>query len=167
MGLLVTCCGPPTLIDVDGRRIEHPVLIAAVDGGWLAVDSSRTGIRALLQVQLETPHHQVHRPDLRMTRVTLRLGTGRAFRPDRIRWEGATCWLGIPERIECQGIYGRGEPCKRRVSPREDLCVQVLRAEFVLRQLPKPADSAALTIGESITPLRWRQQEVVRCSEER
>ena len=155
VGLYLAGCGPPILVDVDGRPIKHPALIASADGGWIAVDTSCARIRAVLELRIETPDRHLRPSDLGF--LTLRFGADRPLWPARFQREAPTCSPAGREWLECLRIYDDTRECKRRGLPREEVCLHLVRAEFVLHRLPSPSDSAVLRIGESTARLRWRR----------
>ena len=44
--LSILACGPPVLYDTDLEPVRNPLIVASVENGWMAVDSSEAGVRA-------------------------------------------------------------------------------------------------------------------------
>lgn len=151
----VAGCGSPALIDVDGRPIRRPLLIARLADGWVAVDSSAAGARAVLELRAETPRDDV--PPWQVGGLHLQFSSGEPLKPARMRCDAPKCCPPRPQSAE--------PPTEREVpeveEPAEEVaegaCLHVMRAEFRLPRVPTPADSVALKVGESVTLLAWQR----------
>lgn len=136
-------CGSAALVDVDGRPITQPLLIA------------RLGARAVLELRAETPLDDV--PPWQVGGLHLQFGSGEPLKPVRVRCDAPKCCPPRPQSAE--------PPTEREVpeveEPAEEVaegtCLHVMRAEFHLPRVPTPADSVALKVGESVTLLTWRR----------
>ena len=148
-------CGKPTLVDVDGRAIRRPLLIARVADGWVAVDSSGGAARAVLELRAETPRDDV--PPWQVGGLHLQFGSGEPLKPARVRCDAPRCCPPRPQSAETpteREIPQVEEPAEEVA---EGTCLHVMRAEFRLPRVPTPADSVALKVGESVTLLAWRR----------
>lgn len=153
MLVLASACGPPVVHDTAGRPVTDPALLAAVgEDGWLAIDSTEGGIRAVLELRLETMRPParplaLHTPKLHCT------AEGTHF-PVRIRREPPVCWTPPPGAGTCRTGADGAAVCR---SGDEDarVCLHVIRAEFHFRHLPALDDRVYFTLGRESTPARW------------
>ncbi len=155
MLLLAAGCGSPALIDIDGRPLETPLMVAPIESGWVAVDSSTdAGARAVLELKAEAEDPDI--PPWDLSTLELRFAGDSALAPTRLRCEDPRCCPVLGESVRCP--KKRSQPAvPNQVEPLEEArCIHVVRAEFLLPRLPTARDSVTLRIGESSTLLRWR-----------
>ncbi|UCC71897.1 MAG: hypothetical protein JSV86_16225 [Gemmatimonadota bacterium] len=138
-------CGPPVLYDTAGRPVKDPMLMAQVDGLWLAVDSSAAGVRAVLEVQVVAPGGQLKSWD----RTDLELWTGAAvpLSPARLREGNVRCWPTSPWGARCRTNTVDESACAPQMQPREAECYYILCAEFALERVPSPGESIVVNLG--------------------
>lgn len=153
--LLTAGCGAPALIDVDGQPLERPLMVAPIESGWVAVDSTtEAGARAVLELKAEAEDPDI--PPWDLSTLELRLAGDSALSPHRLRCEDPRCCPVLGASVECPkkrslpAVPDQAEPLE------ETRCIHVVRAEFLLPHLPAARDSVTLKIGDSLTLLRWR-----------
>jgi hypothetical protein len=150
--LLAAACGPPVIYDTDGRPVAEPAFMASVDGGWLAVDSSDGGVRAILEVRVPVPEGDV--VGLDQTDLHLWTGSGYPVSPVRLNQGSLQCRPSVLDRVECQGKYGDPQACPREGQADAQECYYLLCAEFSLLKLPSVYDPVVLSLGGSLTILQ-------------
>ncbi len=125
--------------------------MAPVDGGWLAVDSSAAGIRAVLELKVAAPEGRV----LAWEPAGLQLWTGKSYPvlPSRLKQGALRCRL-TTGRAPCGGNAGDLDGCPVEVRRQQQDCYYILCAEFPLAELPTPADPVVLNVGGSLTILQ-------------
>lgn len=141
------------LRDINGRPIEQPAMVAELDYGWLAVDTSGPKISAVLQLEIETPYQELRASDL--TALGIRFGSSRPLESALVRLDEPRCSPRLSPRLACRGIDDKRR-CEAMNAP-EALCRYVLRAQFFLENLPDRSDSVALIIGNSTQRMVWRR----------
>jgi len=151
----VAGCGSPALVDVDGRPLRRPLLIARLADGWVAVDSSAAGARAVLELRAETPRDDV--PPWQVGGLHLQFSSGQPLKPARVRCDAPKCSPPRPQSAEPPTEREVPEVEETAETVAEETCLHVVRAEFRLPQVPTPADSLTLKIGESVTLLAWQR----------
>ncbi len=52
--ILLASCGPVIVYDTRLQPVRDPVLLASVENGWLAIDSTASGVRGVLELWIET-----------------------------------------------------------------------------------------------------------------
>jgi hypothetical protein len=154
--ILLASCGPVIIYDTRLQPVVDPVRVASVENGRLAIDSTPAGIRGVLELWIETDartldHDAVDVPTLRCEAEGLHL-------PIRIRREEAVCSPVPPSMQDCQRVGGDGEPCDAYFVAGADRCVQMLRAEFQFRHVPKLDGRLTLAFGQRATPVQWARR---------
>lgn len=151
--LLLSACGPPVVRDTSLRPVTDPALLAAVgEHGWLAIDSTEHGARAVLELRLETSGTAT--PPLALHTPKLHCATEGTHFPVVVRREPPVCWTPPPEAGACRMGAEAAGVC-RGVADGGRRCLQVIRAEFHFRHLPALDDRVYFTIGQQSTPTRW------------
>ena len=149
-------CGTPTLIDLDGRPLKEPELLACVQGGWLAVDSSDSGIRAVLKMRGESD--AVDRTPWDLSTLELRVGAEDPVAPSRLSNEDPRCSAAKPRSAE-PAREAQAEAADRPPAETGLRCLHVVRVEFILPRLPTADDSVTLKVGDKTSPVRWRLED--------
>jgi hypothetical protein len=155
MLLLFLGCVSPALIDIDGQPLERPLMVAPIESGWVAVDSSTEGgTRAVLELKAEAEDSDI--PPWDLSTLELHLAGDSVLAPTRLRCEDPKCCPVLGAGVKCP--KKRSQPAvPNQPEPLEEArCVHVVRAEFMLPRLPTARDSVTLRIGDSLTLLRWR-----------
>lgn len=153
--LLAVGCGSPALIDIDGQPLERPVMVAPIESGWVAVDSTaEVGARAVLELKAEAEDPDI--PPWDLSTLELRVAGDSAISPHRLRCEDPRCCPVLGASVECPKKRSRPAVPDQAEPLEEGRCIHVVRAEFLLPHLPTARDSVTLRIGDSVTLLRWR-----------
>jgi hypothetical protein len=149
-------CGKPALYDCAGKLITYPAMMAPVEGGWVAVDTSGYQIRAVVEIQVPSTD-----PDVGPTTaplLQLRVGDGVPLEPGRMRLGNLSCHYMVPERAECRELQDDPKHCVYGAP--EERCYYPVRAEFPLEEIPLFEELVVLRVGEATTyVLAWRQDE--------
>ncbi len=147
--LLLSACGAPTVYDVDLEPVRDPALVAELEGGRLAVDTTAGDPRAILELYVEAGARERGPPTL--PAPWLRCAREGAHPPMRVRWG---------ERI-CSGAAGRASECRvrsedpSRCRAHAPTCYYVLRAEYRFDHVPDPGESITLGLGPGAPAVRW------------
>lgn len=152
LALIVAGCGPPTVYDVAGRPVKEPAYLADVRGGWIAIDSTDDGIRAVLEWQLPIADNPALPGEL--ATPVLQLESGRVLWPYRFRWDPPQCWPVNPTRRRCEQARGDEKYCAWTIQPSGAECFSVLRAEFALGDWPQASDMVLAGISDSLAVTR-------------
>jgi hypothetical protein len=142
-------CGPK-FEDVHGSGLDA-VMSASIENGWVAVDSTDEGVRAVLQLEAEAARGTL---PWDLAEMALLFGND-TIPPTRMRCEESAVCRRVTRPVE--------SPNEREVTEIADrdevvvVCDHVVRAEFILPALPTPADSVVLRLGETTIPLHWRE----------
>jgi len=149
-------CGPPVIYDTHGRAVSEPEYMAAVDGGWLAVDSSAAGIRAVLELKVAAPEGRA----VTWEPAGLQLWTGKSYPvlPTRLKQGALRCWP-TTGRAPCRGNAAELDGCPVDVRREQQDCYYTLCAEFPLAELPTPTDPVVLNVGGSLTILHLAEMK--------
>ena len=150
-GLLSLTCRPPTLIDPLGRPVPRPMLVAAVENGRIAIDSSDHGVRAVVELTRMLPN-PTYQGDASVPR--LRCSGGKSpLAPVRMQSEPVRC--REPATGPDCARPGQSSSCPYRNVRFEQPCSQVLHLEYRLDAVPSVGDSLALQLGDRISRSRW------------
>lgn len=158
LALACASCGAPVIYDTDLRPVRDARIVAALDQGWLAVDSTEAGARAVLELHIEAPaavsqYVQLHVPSLRCSSSGTHL-------PARIRRELPVCPAPSVGRAACDPDDRRAGRCGTRVDgAAEAVCLHVVRAEFFFPRMPHlDEESHYFTFGQRADPIRWTRR---------
>lgn len=155
VGVSAAGCGPPVIFDTDLRPVRNPVIMASVGSGWLAVDSTEAGVRAVLEVQLEGPTAAADYVTLHVPRLHCRL-SGEHY-PARVRNSEPRCPAPGPPPSAC--IEGSSpEACRSSEEVVQQTCLYTVRAEFLFERIPHLDESHFLTFGQSDVPVVWAKR---------
>lgn len=151
--LQMAACGPPTIYDAAFEPVREPLLIADLGDGWLAMDSTDAGLRAVLQVEVPVGAED---GEPRLAReLGLRCRSRGLDLPVRVRQEPPICEPAPPRRWECLSRFGDPEIC-RHYSTARTRCYAVVHAEFLFRSVPEPNDSVFLIVGDRpLSAVHW------------
>ena len=151
--ILVVACGPLVIYDTAHQPVRNPLITASVDNGWLAVDSTEAGIRAVVELHLEGPASTADFVSLHLLR--LHCTVSGEHLPAKILLEEPRCPtpgsspIRCPEGTspeECDGMRGEAEPN----------CLFTIRAEFLFDQMPHLDENRHFfTFGQTDQPIRW------------
>lgn len=154
-GLLVAAasaaCAPPTVYDTELRPVRDPIILASVGNGWLAVDSTANGVRAVLEIQVEGSEAAADYVSLHVPR--LHCSASGEHLPARVRTEAPRCPIPPQARPECTG--GSAGACRAARVLVTPSCLYTIRAEFLFDRVPHLDASHYLTFGQSETPVVW------------
>lgn len=153
LGRLLICaslaaCGVPRMLDLDGRPIERPGLVAVGEGIWLVVDSSAPWPRAVLELYLEPPDPWGRLAPL--PPLELSLGPARRLAPQRLASQPVACGPAVAAQP------GEGPTRDRNTVLIGFRSCRLLRAEFRLARMPTVSDKASVAIGRRAARLRWK-----------
>jgi hypothetical protein len=154
LALALAGCAKPALVDADGQPLSQPLLVASIDNGWVAVDSSQSGIRAVLE--LRTEERGSDRRGLELFGLQLRFAND-LIPPSRLQCQDPTTCRMVSKPVASPEEGGYEESADPREEAVTEVCINIVRAEFELPRAPTPSDSVALIVGESTTLLRWRR----------
>lgn len=149
--LCLSACRTPTLYDVDLRPVEHPALVAKLEGGQLAIDTSGPDPRAILELYVE-----VEARDASPTRPPvpwLRCAREGGHAPVRVRWSDPICPARTRKEPVCRAVYN--DPARCRDPSRAGLCYYLLRAEYRFDRAPEPGESIAVGLAFEAPAVRW------------
>jgi hypothetical protein len=136
--------------DVSGSPLGATLVTAPIENGWIAVDSTAAGARAVLQLEAEAEHGTL---PWDLAEMALLFGSD-TIPPTRMRSEESAVCRRVTRPVQ--------SPNEREVAELADrdevveVCDHVVRAEFILPAVPTPADSVVLRLAETTIPLRWR-----------
>lgn len=146
----LAACGP-RFEDVFGSGMDA-VVWASIENGWVAVDSTEQGVRAVLQLEAEAPRGTL---PWDLAEMALLFG-GDTIPPTRMRCEESAVCRRVMRPVR--------SPNERAVAEPPDLdeeevvvCDHIVRAEFILPAIPTPAISSTLRLGDTMIHLSWRE----------
>lgn len=149
----VVGCGTPAMYDCAGVAITYPAMMAPVDGGWVAVDTSGARVRAVIELQI--PASEADLSGWSAPQLQLRVASGETLEPSRLRVGDRSCRFMVPDQGRCQNLQGDPKHCVSGVP--EERCFYAIRAEFHLAEIPELSQLAVLRVGESTRfVLSWR-----------
>jgi hypothetical protein len=140
-------CGKPALYDCAGELITYPAMMAPVEGGWVAVDTSNSQIRAVVELQVSSADPMVSANNAPV--LQLRVGSAAPLDPNRVRIGNINCHYMVPERADCRGLQDDPKHCIYGAP--EERCYYPVRAEFPLEEVPLLDDLVVLRVGDSQT----------------
>jgi hypothetical protein len=153
--LVVTGCGPPAIHDCDGLKVAHPAMAAPIDGGWIAIDTSGSTVRAVLELEVQALEQGFQQ--LEQLNLELQIGTALPIVPSRYREGQRVCFPSYSNRLRCDHEQADPETCVRGTTQPEERCYQTLRAEYFLTELPQIGDTFVLNVfGTGGIRLTWR-----------
>ena len=127
------------------------MLVASVENGRIAIDSSDHGVRAVVELtrMLPSPTYQGEGsvPRLRCS------GGKSALAPVRMQSEPVRC--REPATGPDCARPGQSSSCPYQNARFEEPCSQVLHLEYRLDAVPSVGDSLALQLGDRISRSRW------------
>lgn len=150
LALSVAACGPK-FEDVEGATLRA-ILSAPIENGWVAVDSTQEGVRAVLQMEDEAERGEL---PWDLTELALLMGDD-TIPPARMRCEASAVCRRVTRPVQVPNereVAGPPDAVEEEVV----LCTHVVRAEFDLPALPTAADSVLLRLADTTTLLRWRK----------
>lgn len=146
-------CATHTIYDTYGVAVRNPLVTATVDNGWLAVDSTDAGIRAVVELQLESPSAadefvELHVPKLHCT-----------VSGDHVPWrlvrELPRCTSRPIGALACP-TGATPEECDRLRQAEEQVCIYTIRAEFLFAEMPHLNENTHFfTFAQVDAPVRW------------
>jgi hypothetical protein len=151
--MLLSACGPPVIYDTEHNPVIRPLIVASVDNGWLAVDSTALGIRAVVELQMEGPtgasdYVMLHIPTLHCTVSGEHL-------PSRVLREDPVCPAPTARPIQCPDGAAPDE-CQRLRNEADLNCLYTIRAEFLFDRMPHlDENSHFFTFGQTDQAVRW------------
>lgn len=156
-GSTIVGCSQRVIYDTQLRPVRDPVLVASVDYGWLAVDTTGTGARAVLQLEIEAPAEAAEYLERHVP--TLRCIADDVHRPTKIRQEAPVCPAAREPLESCTPEDQAAGRCALE-NPAEIRCVHVVRAEFEFEQVPHLDESTHwFTFDQRETEVRWARIE--------
>ncbi len=146
-------CGPPVIYDTAHRAVRNPLVTASVDNGWLAVDSTETGIRAVVELQLAAPAGSEEFMSLHLLRLHCTV-SGEHI-PAKILREAPRCPTPGSPPVECpEGATP--EECDTIREQADQTCLFTIRAEFMFDEMPHLDENQHFfTFGQTDQPIRW------------
>lgn len=128
------------------------VVWASIENGWVAVDSTDEGVRAVLQLEAEAPQGTL---PWDLAEMAL-LFEGDTIPPTRLRCEESAVCRRVTRPVRSPNERAVAEP---PVLDEEEVvvCDHIVRAEFVLPAVPTPTDSSVLRLGDTMIDLLWRE----------
>ncbi len=150
-----TACGPPVLYDTELRPVRRPIIVAAVDHGWLAIDSTENGVRGVLELQFEGPPEAAEYVTRHLPR--LHCESKGDHLPVRVRREPPSCPAPATPPPEC--LEGTSpERCLALREAATPACLFTVRAEFEFSRMPHLDENHYFTFGQHQTPLHWARR---------
>lgn len=151
--ILLVACGPPAIYDTSHRLVRNPLITASVDNGWLAVDSTEAGIRAVVHLQLAGPADASESVSLHLLRF--HCAVSGEHLPSSVMQEEPRCPAFGSRPIRCPEGASPGE-CDTIRDEAEQTCVYTIRAEFLFDQLPHLNENQHFfTFGQTDQPILW------------
>lgn len=149
-GLASLACRPPTLTDPLGRPVGRPILVASIDYGWIVIDTSAGGVRAVAEVTRMLPDSSspVDRA------IPLLRCSARTSAPARMRTEPVTCHQ-VSSGSNCARSGQANAPCTYPNTRFLQPCSQVVYLEYRLDAVPSVGDSLMVDLGDRVTRSRW------------
>ncbi len=154
--MLFAACGPPVIYDTELIPVRNPLITASVENGWLAVDSTEAGYRAVLELQIEgapvaSEYVTLHTPELRCS-------SRGVHRPVKVLHETPVCTTVQPSALDCSPGQREAGLCQAAVTDETESCLFVVRAEYLFEQVPHLDESHYFTFAQTETPVYWTRR---------
>ena len=150
-------CGAPMIYDASMQPVRNPLVVASVDNGRMAVDSTEAGIRAVLELQLEGPGSadefvEFHVPKLHCTISGEHI-------PAKVFREKPRC----ATRPLTTGVCPTGftpEECDAYRQQGAETCMYTIRAEFLFAEMPHLDENTHyFTFARTDAPVYWTKTD--------
>ncbi len=155
--VVVSACGAPVIYDASLQPVRNPLIVASVDNGRLAVDSTEAGIRAVLELQLDGPGAadefvQLHVPKLHCT-------VSGEHIPSKVLREEPKCASRPIMTVSCPTGF-TPEECDAYRQQETELCTYTIRAEFLFAEMPHLDENTHFfTFSRTDSPVYWTRAE--------
>lgn len=153
LAAVLTACGSHVVYDTSLMPVRNPLITATVENGWLVVDSTDVGIRAVVELQLEGPNAN----DEYLARHVPRLHctiSGEHI-PAKLLREGPRC-EGRPIGAATCPTGATPEECDLRRSREDPVCIYTIRAEFLFAEMPHLNENTHyFTFAQTDAPVNW------------
>lgn len=152
--LALAACGPPVLYDTELVAVRNPLVTASVDNGWVAVDSTDRGLRAVLELRIEasslsSQYVSLHVPQLHCS-------SSGSHRPIKVRREVPVCTT--PPRAAACPADARDGGCPEMLDAKHESCIYVVRAEYLLGDMPHLDESHFFTFAQTESALTFSRE---------
>lgn len=150
---VMVACGPPIIYDTSHRQVRDPLITAAVDNGWLAVDSTGNAVRVVVELQMEGPSDASDYVGLHLLRFHCSV-SGEHI-PAKVLREAPSCPVPGAPPMRCPDGTSI-EECEAIRVDAEQNCLYTIRAEFLFDEMPHLDENEHFfTFGQTDQPIRW------------
>ena len=149
----LAACATHTIYDTYGVPVRSPLVTATVENGWLAVDSTDMGIRAVVELQLESSTISEEYVELHVPRLHCTVSGDHV--PSRLLREPPRCTSRSVGTIVCP-TDATPEECDRVRQQGEQVCIYTIRAEFLFAEMPHLNENTHFfTFAQTDAPVNW------------
>ena len=161
--VLAACSHTSTLFDLSDRPVERPFVTASTSGLQMAADIDGQGPRIVAEFTVESPPSRLSSYDI--PRLTLTTAGDNERPASALRMSTRVCRgmivnmavhdsHGIVRTVVNEARFDTSGSCRD--------VVQWVRAEFRVRAMPQPGDSAYLRFGGVTFAWRWSRPRPAR-----
>jgi len=146
-------CGSHVVYDTSLTPVRNPLVTASVENGWLVVDSTDIGLRAVLELQLEGPNATDEYVALHVP--TLHCTVSGEHVPAKLLREPPRCEQRPVAPLTCP-TGTTPEECDRLRRQEERVCIYTIRAEFLFGEMPHLNENTHyFTFAQTDAPVNW------------
>lgn len=146
-------CSPHVVYDTSMQPVRAPLVTASVENGWMAVDSTDAGIRAVLELEMEAPAATAEFVTLHVPRLHCTISG--EHMPAKVMREAPRCPTQPLAPARCPADF-TPEECDRYREEEVPYCTYTVRAEFFFAQMPHLDENTHyFTFAQSDTPVQW------------
>ncbi|MDX1579373.1 MAG: hypothetical protein R3266_12880 [Gemmatimonadota bacterium] len=153
---VISGCGPPVLYDTDLQPVRNPLITASVENGWLAVDSTEAGVRAVLELQVEAS--EIASEYVALHVPTLHCSSRGVHEPAKVRHGQPVCSPPDPA-LYCSPTEREAGDCPQALTQLPETCVYTVRAEYAFERVPHLDESHYFTFAQRATPIYWTRKD--------
>lgn len=149
-------CGPPVIYDTSHRVVRSPIVTASVDNGWLAVDETEDGVRAVVQLELKGPAEAADYVPLHSLRFHCSSGE---HMPSSVSADEPRCPAAGAQAMLCPPDVSP-DVCEAMRRDAEQTCLYTIRAEFHFGQMPHLDENQHFfTFGQTEQAVHWAKAD--------
>lgn len=165
VALVLAGCAPAYVLDVAGRPVREPVVVASGDGMRLVADSGVSGWRVVAELLVMTAGNAGNGHD--DAELALR-EPGETGGPGAPGYDWVRARAIVRENVACGARFdgrrggGSDDPVQRQREVNEEAtvdCPDLIRAEFRVSAKPRVGDSTYLSDGATLRGVRWTRPE--------
>ncbi|MDH3732664.1 MAG: hypothetical protein OEU54_03985 [Gemmatimonadota bacterium] len=151
--VVASACSPHIVYDTSMQPVRDPLVTANVENGWMVVDSTDAGIRAVLELEMEAPAATAEFVTLHVPRLHCTI-SGEHL-PAKVMREAPRCPTAPAQALRCPTDF-TPEECDRYREEETPYCTYTVRAEFFFAQMPHLDENTHyFTFAQSDTPVQW------------